>query len=247
MKILVLAAGYGTRLYPLIKDTPKPLLEIAGKPIINYITDKVRDIPDLNEVIVVSNAKFYDQFLHWAEENKDFPQPITIINDGTTTPDDRLGSVGDICYVLQNHPFADDLLVVGGDNIFDYSLEEYIQFAKEKSPHVTIGTYDIGKKENATEFGVVEADEGGKIVSFEEKPTEPKSSLIAMCFYFFPKESLSLLNDYIQESGKTDKAGYYIHWLSENSTVFAYVFEGKWYDIGSIEAYQEAQELFKKK
>lgn len=245
MKALILAAGYGTRLYPLIKDTAKPLLPVANKPLINHILDKIWGLPGLKEVFVVTNNKFHSQFLDWAKENSTAPVPITIINDETNFPDDRLGSVGDIDFALKRCAVDDDLLVVGGDNLFDYSLDEYINFARENSPHITIGLYDIGNIEKAREFGVVQIGEGGKVTSFEEKPQSPRSSLVAMCFYYFPRESLEFISDYLGRSDKTDKAGDYIQWLAEGKEVYGFKFQGKWYDIGSIETYNEAQEKFK--
>lgn len=245
MKTLILAAGYGTRLYPLIKDTAKPLLPVGDKPLINHLLEKIRDLTGLKEVIVVTNNKFYSHFVDWADKTNNFPVGIKVINDGTNSPDDRLGSVGDINFVLKECNPDDDVLVIGGDNLFDYSLGEYIGFARENSPQVTIGLYDIGNIEEARHFGVVEMDQRGKITSFEEKPEFPRSSLIAMCFYYFPRESLQCIPEYISRSGETDKAGDYIHWLSREKEVFGFKFQGKWYDIGNIETYNEVQEKFK--
>lgn len=245
MKVLILAAGYGTRLYPVVRDTPKPLLDIAGKSLVGYLMDKIRGIDGLSEVILVTNDKFYGMFRLWAKQNADFPAPITVINDGTRSPEDRLGSVGDIAYVLNNHEIDDDLFVLGGDNLFDYPLDAFAVFARQKAPAVTIGLYDIQSLKEASLFGVVDLGDEGKILRFEEKPAQPKSSLIAMCSYYFPRASLGLVNDYIHETGQTDKAGDYIHWLVEKGTVYGFQFKGAWYDIGSLQALKEAQEKFK--
>jgi len=198
MKVLILAAGYGTRLYPLIKDTAKPLLPIAGRPLINYLLDEVRGLADLREVFVVTNKKFFADFERWANENADFPAKIRVINDGTTSPEDRLGAVGDIHFVLKNNPIEDDLLIIGGDNLFDFDLQKYIRFAQAQTPAATIGLYDIGDRQEARKFGVVELDAKGKVLVFEEKPDHPRSTLIAMCFYYFPQSSLPLIMQYVQ-------------------------------------------------
>ena len=245
MKVLILAAGYGTRLYPLVVNTPKPLLEVKGKCLIDYSLDKVRNAKSLNEVLVVTNNKFFEVFKDWAKKHSKFPAPIKIINDGTKTPDDRLGSVGDIHFTIQQENIEDDLLVIGGDNLFDDDLSQYFAFAEEKNPAATIGVYDIHSLKDATKFGVVDIDNYGKIISFEEKPEKPKSSLIAMCVYYFPKATVGLVAKYLNESHKADKAGDYIKWLSQKNSVYAFQFRGKWYDIGSIESYREAQEKFK--
>jgi glucose-1-phosphate thymidylyltransferase len=247
MKVLILAAGYGTRLYPLVKDTPKPLLKIGEKPLINFLLEKIAGLKGLSEVLVVTNNKFANVFRDWAKDHKRFKVPVTIINDGTETPDDRLGSVGDINFVLENEPIKEDLLVIGGDNLFDYDLSHYLAFAQKKDPHITIGVYDINDLNKAQQFGVVVMDKEGQVISFEEKPQSPSSSVIAMCFYYFPQASLKLVREYLKQSKKTDNAGNYIQWLSEKSKVYGYKFEGKWYDIGSIESYFEAQERFKEK
>jgi glucose-1-phosphate thymidylyltransferase len=243
MKVLILAAGYGTRLYALVKDKPKALLEVNDKPLIQYILEKIENMQDLNEVILVTNNKFYSIFQEWSKGTS-FSCNIRIVNDQTTTPDDRLGSIGDIDYILKQEDVNDDLLVIGSDNLFDFNLDEYTVFAREKSPAVSIGLYDIHNLEEAKLFGVVGLDDNKKITSFEEKPEQPKSTLIAMCFYFLPKESLNLVGNYLQEVKKSDTAGDYIRWLHQKNEVYGFKFSGKWYDIGSVEAYKEAQEKF---
>lgn len=245
MKVLILAAGYGTRLYPLTLNTPKPLLDISGKPLINYLLDKVCNESDLSEVIVVTNEKFHNDFQSWAKQQEGFSMPISVVNDGTSSPDDRLGSIGDIKYVLEYLTIDEDLLVLGGDNLFDYDLDEYISFAKKKSPFATIGLYDVCSLDDATLFGVVELEDGGKIKGFEEKPEKPKSTLIAMCSYYFPRQSLGLIKQYVDETQRTDKAGDYIHWLVEKGDVYGFQFNGAWYDIGSLEALKVARDKFK--
>lgn len=245
MKVLILAAGYGTRLQALGLNNSKPLLEVGGQPLINFILDKVKNLPNLDQVLVVTNDKFFKSFEEWAKKQTQFPYKIVIVNDGTKTPEDRLGSIGDIEFVIRNKNVNDDILVVGGDNLFDYSLEGYLKFSSGKTG-VTIGLYDIGDLDQATKFGVVATDKNGKIISFEEKPQKPKSTLIAMCCYYLPKDSLPVVAQYLKASGKNDTAGDYIRWLSERKDVFGFKFIGKWYDIGSIESYKEAQQVFKK-
>ena len=134
--------------------------------------------------------------------------------------------------------------MIGSDNLFDYNIDEYVTFAQEKSSAVSIGLYDINDLNEAKQFGVVTLGREGKIASFEEKPRNPQSTLVAMCFYYLPKNSLGLIGDYLLECGKSDTAGDYIRWLVENNDVYGFKFVGKWYDIGSIEAYKEAQERF---
>ncbi len=245
MKVLILAAGYGTRLEVIAKDIPKPLLSIKDRPLIDYIADKFRNLSGISQILVVTNNKFFHAFESWAEKQKDFSQKPKVINDGSKSPDERLGSMGDINFVIQKEKISEDLLVVGGDNLFDAGLEDFIRRAKENSPHVTIGLYDIKEKEKAKIFGVVGLDEKGKVISFEEKPSQPKSTLIGMCLYYYPKESLGLVDRYLKESKKSDTAGDYINWLYQKESVYGFKFSGKWYDIGSVESYYEASGNFK--
>jgi len=226
MKVLILAAGYGTRMYPLVKDTPKALLEINNKPLINYILDRIGSIKGLNEVIIVTNDKFYKAFEEWACQQSAFSHPITVVNDNTSTPDDRLGSIGDIDYVFKQINLDDDVLVIGSDNLFDYNINEYVQFSSDKSPSITVGLYDIGNMEEAKKFGVVSIAKDGKVESFEEKPEQPKSSLVAMCFYYLPKKSLGLIGQYLIESNKSDKAGDFICWQYQKKDVYGFKFPG---------------------
>lgn len=246
MDVIILAAGYGTRLYPLIVDTPKALLKVADRPIIDHLLARLNGVTDIRDVLVVTNNKFYPHFSEWAKTKK-LPFAIRVLNDGTKTPDDRRGSIGDIQFAIDECALREDLLVLGGDNLFDYSLVPGIEFARTQRPHATVGVFDIGGTHDARQFGVVALGPDKKVTSFEEKPERPKSSLVAMCFYYFPKETVGLVRDYLKETGKKDKAGEYIRWLVEKKGVYGFQFKGRWYDIGSIEAYEEAQRAFSRK
>ena len=245
MHFLILAAGYGTRLYPLTKDTPKPLLPVQGRPLIDYLVDKTRCLDNLSQLIVVTNHKFSPHFEHWAKEHKNFKAKIQIVDDGTQSNDDRLGSMGDIDFVLRKLGIREDILILGGDNLFDQDLKKFIEYAKEKIPRITTGLFDIKEKEAAQKFGVVCLNNEKKVIAFDEKPQNPQSTLIGMCLYFLPKQSLPLVATYLQETKRKDTSGDFIKWLSQREDVYGFTFIGKWYDIGSLEAYDEAQRSFK--
>ncbi len=246
MKALILAAGYGTRLASVIKDTPKPLIPVGQRPLVDYVVDKLQDIKSLTEIVVVSNNKFTPHFQEWAS-SRNGGLPIRVVNDGTNTPEERLGSVGDINFVWQSTGSLEDWLIIGGDNLFDGDLSQFVDFAVSKSPAMTIGVYDIKDIQAATKFGVLGVDADQKIISFQEKPKNPASSLITMCLYYFPKQTLVFLPEYLKDSKAVDAAGSYIQWLSEKKNVYGFQFSGKWYDIGSIESLEEARAHFLKK
>jgi glucose-1-phosphate thymidylyltransferase len=240
MKALILAAGYGTRLYPLTKDFPKPLLEINNRPLITYILEKLAAIEDLEDIFIVTNNRFYWELEKWARRTRQrFGKFILkVFNDGTTSPDARLGAVGDINFIIEKGVVADeDLLVAGGDNLFDFGLKEFIAFSKKNAPkNVTVGLFDLQDKKKATKYGVLAIDRDNRIISFEEKPKNPKSSLIAMCLYYFPNQTLRLVNEYIKETGESDASGGYISWLCRKIPVYGFVFKGMWEDIGSFDS-----------
>ncbi len=247
LKVLILAAGYGTRLASVIKDTPKPLIPVGDRPLIDYVVDTLNPVRSLSEIVVVSNNKFTPHFQRWAQSHSGKTCPIRIVNDGTNTPEERLGSVGDIRYVWQREASLDDWVIIGGDNLFDGDMSGFMDFALSKSPAVSIGVYDIKDIQAATKFGVLAIDAGHKVTSFQEKPENPASSLITMCLYYFPRQTLAYLDEYLRESKAVDAAGSYIKWLSEKKNVYGFQFSGKWYDIGSIESLEEARAHFLKK
>ena len=244
MKALILAAGYGTRLASVIKDTPKPLIPVGDRPLVDYVVDKLQDIKSLSEIVVVSNNKFTPHFQQWAATRRGIP--IRVVNDGTNTPEERLGSVGDIRFVWERESVLDDWLIIGGDNLFDGDLSYFVNYAISKDPAVTIGIYDIHDIQAASKFGVLGIDGSNKVISFQEKPAKPASSLITMCLYYFSKKTLNFLTEYLSESKAVDAAGSYIKWLSEKKNVYGFQFTGKWYDIGSVESLEEARAHFLK-
>ena len=244
MKTLILAAGYGTRLYPLTKNKPKPLLPVAKKPIIDYILDKLNEVSELKAIIVISNNKFFSKFKTWAKatEKKFNKFSIKILNDGSNTPEDRLGAIGDIIFSLKKEKIKEDILIVGGDNIFDFNLKNFVLFAKQKRPQVSIGLYDIEDIKKASRFGIVRINKSKRLVSFEEKPRSPKSSLVAICLYYFPKESLRYIFDYIEDKQNTDAPGQYIRWLYKKRPVYGFAFKGIWHDIGHLDYYNRVKD-----
>ncbi len=246
MRALILAAGYGVRLYPLTKNYPKPLLPVGKKPIIEYTIDKLLKVKGLDEIIIVTNNKFYPKFRDWLRERA-FAKPIRIVNDLTKNNEERLGAVGDINFVIQKNVIKDDLLVIGGDNIFDGDLCKFVSFAKKKKVSAVIGVYDIKQEALASHFGVVRLDKDKHVADFREKPLHPDSTLIAMCLYYFPRGQLRFIGKYLTSCRREcDAAGFYIDWLRKKGAVYGYVFKGEWYDIGHLDAYASANQKFLK-
>ncbi len=246
MKALILAAGYGTRLYPKTKNFPKALLEINKKPVIEYIVEKL-DTLKLSKIIVVTNDRFFNKFEQWRASLKTKTK-IDIVNDLTKNPEDRLGAVGDMNVVFSNKKYQDDFIVLGGDNIFEQDLDGFLKAAKKIKVHPSIGIYDIKDKKEAVHFGVVSLNKEKLIVDFQEKPQYPKTTLVAMCLYYFPKKSLHFIRDYLNDENNTkDAAGAYINWVSKQDKVYGFEFKNFWVDIGSPQSYKKAQKLIKRR
>ncbi|RKY38959.1 MAG: nucleotidyltransferase family protein [Candidatus Omnitrophota bacterium] len=244
MKAVILCAGYGTRAYPLTINRAKALLPVRNKPIIEFIVKKVQLLKEVDEIFVVTNHRFYGDFKRWQESF--FSRiPIEIVDDGSTTLKNKLGAIKDLVFVIEKEEIDDDLLVIGGDNLFDFSLSEFIDFAKEKEFKSLIGVYALNGRLKPTKFGIVKLNEERKVVGFYEKPAKLNGSrIISTCIYFFPKEKLSLIKEYIEKGYDTDKIGSYIEWLTKRDEVYGYEFNGTWIDIGDIDSYTQAVFMF---
>lgn len=242
MKALILAAGYATRLYPLTKNQPKPLLEVSEKSILDFIVEKIEKVDSVDEVIVITNEKFTPHFEEWAEA-ADYSKQLTIVNDGTTTNDNRLGAIGDIQFVIEEQGVQDDLLILAGDNLFDFELTDFVDYFNEVDTEV-ITAYEEKNEDQLKRAGIVELDENGRVQSFEEKPDQPKSNYAVPAFYIYKKETLPRINDYLEADNDPDAPGHFIPYLLNKEPVHAYLFEGNRYDIGTLESYERIQKLF---
>mgnify|MGYP001582310697 CR=1 FL=1 len=246
MKALILAAGYATRLYPLTKEYPKPLLEVGKRPIINYIIDKLEALDDIDEILVVTNSKFFPKFKKWLSRLRN-KKHISLVDDLTKSHSDRRGAIGDMNFVINKKRLKGDLLVMGGDNLFSADLKEFLSFVKG-NPSPVIGAYNIKDIRQAKKYGVIKLGAKFKLIDFKEKPENPKSTLIAMCLYYFPKEKLRLIKEYLNsKTDKYDATGFYIDWLRKKVPVYGFAFDGFWYDIGDHKFYREAKQRFLKK
>lgn len=244
MKAIVLAAGYATRLYPLTKDRPKPLLEVAGKTILDYITEKMDRVKEIDEIIIVTNDKFAGHFEDWSKEAS-YSKKLTVVNDGTLTNETRLGAIGDIQYVIEQLGIKDDLMVLAGDNLFDFELTDYVSFYERMDTNC-IATYAEDNMEQLKRNGIAEIDENQKVIGFEEKPAEPKSKYCVPTLYILKEETLPLIKQYLDEGNNPDAPGQVIPYLLQHTEVYAYVFEEKRYDIGTLESYERAQRIFQR-
>ena len=248
MKVLVLAAGYATRLYPLTLTQPKPLLTVAGKPMIDYVLDNLAPIPSIDRVYIVTNARFSGPFERWAAQYRATKSPLdfTIVNDGSTSDDDKLGAIGDLHLVLEREQIDDDIIVVAGDNLFSQSLAPFGEFCRAHQSPV-LGIYDAGSLDLAKKYGVVDLDRTGRILQFTEKPEQPTSTLVGIALYYYPRATLPLIRQYIAEGNNPDQPGRLIQWLCPRLPVLAWNVPGIWYDIGSKETLDEANRIFAKR
>jgi glucose-1-phosphate thymidylyltransferase len=242
MKALILAAGYATRLYPLTREYPKSLLTIGRRPIIDHIIDKLQILNEVDEIVIVTNSKFISLFKKWADNLK-VKKRITLVDDSTKSHAERRGAIGDMNFVINKKHIRDDLLVIGADNLFDGNLQSFLSFAKTNKPHPVIGAYNIKNKAQAKKYGVLRLGRDNKVIDFHEKPAHPKSTLVAMCLYYFPKEKLGRIKEYMNiRTAKIDTIGLYIDWLRKKDAVYGFIFNGRWYDIGHPKLYKEAKE-----
>lgn len=244
MKNVVIAAGYATRLGELTKDFPKPLLKIGENTILGRMLDDIDRIPEVDEHIIVTNHKFVPIFEKWAGEQH-YQKPITIIDDGTSTNETRLGAVCDLLYAMEQLGVDDDLLVVAADNLLFFSFQEFVDFAKEKQTSC-IMCHEQPSIEKLQRTGVVVLDEDMRVLNMEEKPEVPKSHWAVPPFYFYQKEDLELIRHAVENGCGKDAPGNLAHYMVEHTTMHAWPMSAGRFDIGSLDTYYEAVERFGK-
>lgn len=241
MKCLILAAGYATRLYPLTENFPKPLLTVGSKTILDWLIDDIDSANEVDEYVVISNHKFARHFNTWAKTKQ---QRITIVDDGTDTNDNRLGAVKDIQYAIDMLKIDDDMLVIAGDNVLDFSLSEFIRYAKDKNTSCVMRYYE-GDEKKLLKTGVVTIDETDKVLNMTEKSPTPATNWCCPPFYYYTKIDARLVQTGIDSGCGVDAPGSYIAWLCKQVTVHAMEMPGKRYDIGNLENYEMIKKQYK--
>jgi len=242
MKAVVLAGGYARRMWPLTKSRPKHLLPVAGKPMLDYVMRSLESVPNLEEIFISTNKRFQDQFRKYIS-NLSMKKRICLFVEDTRSEEEKLGSVGALGYLIRNSSLRDELLVIGGDNIFSFEMTDFIEYFHIKKANV-IALYDLGDREKACLYGVVRVDEECRIIDFQEKPANPKSTLVSTACYAFTRRGVQSILRYLEEGNDPDKMGHFIEWLYKHEDVYGYVFTGVWFDIGSIESYKAADKYF---
>ncbi|HAZ63888.1 MAG TPA: hypothetical protein DCZ72_09820 [Armatimonadetes bacterium] len=244
MQALILAAGYATRLHPLTLDRAKPLLPIAGRPLIEHILDRALEIDRLRGLHVVTNSRFYPDFEAWAA-GYDTPVPLTIWDDGTSTNADRLGAIGDVGWMIEASGLDEDLLLLAGDNLFDFSLRPLGRlFAKRGT---AVGTYRIADPELVTRYSTVEVDASGRVTSYIEKPPHPTTDLVGISCYLLARAAVPRVAEYLATGGKPDAPGYLMEWLHTQIPVHAVEFSGLWFDVGDVASLTLADNIWRRR
>ena len=241
MKCLILAAGYATRLYPLTENFPKPLLEVGGKTILDWLVDDIDTAGLVDEYVVISNHKFASHFDAWAAGKT---VKVTVVDDGTSSNETRLGAVKDIQFAIDKLALDDEMLVIAGDNVLDFSLTDFVRYAKMKNTSC-IMRYFEPNEQKLTKCGVVEVDEQDRILSMEEKPAQPKSHWCCPPFYYYTRQDAKLVEKGIAAGCGTDAPGSYIAWLCTQTPVHAMQMPGKRFDVGNLESYTRIKKEYK--
>ena len=243
MKAIVLAAGYATRLYPLTINKPKALLEVGGRTILDFVVSEIVTISEVDEIAIVTNARFYDTFKQWSK-NADYGVKITVINDNTDSDDNKLGAIGDMKYTIDALKLNDDLLVMASDNIFTFKLKDFYERYKELDRDLIL-IKEIHSEADLKRMANVVTDENGKVIKMVEKPPVPISGTAAYASYIYKKETITAIDQYLREGNNPDAPGFFPSWLIKHKDVYAYTFTGECYDIGTPEAYAEVCKLYK--
>ena len=246
MKVIVLAGGFAKRMWPLTKDQPKHLLNVAKKPMLSYVLDKIDKIENtLVDIVYIStNARFKQKFEKFLDDYESELNLKLIIED-TLSEGEKLGSIGALYYLITKENIDDDLLIIGGDNLFEFDLSDMVQFFKTKGSD-TIAVYDTGSIEKAKLYGVLDVDSDDKIINFLEKPKDPPSTLCATACYLLTKDGVNALKEYVDGGNNPDAMGFFVSWLIDKKNVYAYSFSGSWFDVGSFESLKEADVFYSK-
>jgi len=243
MKAIILAGGYATRLRPLTENYSKCLLPVGGRPMLDWILDRIRGVGEIDEVHVVTNSRFAGDFERWAREKDD----VTVHDDGTSTNEDRLGAIGDVAFTLDRAAVEDDVLVVAGDNLFEYDLQGFVDFWRAKGGVASaVAVHDVGDLRLARQYAVIDVDADDRITSFVEKPADPASTLAATATYIYHREHVPLVRRYLEEGNAPDQSGSFFEWLQAREPVYAYRFTGSWLDIGDREQLLAADNLLRR-
>lgn len=243
MKCIVLAAGYATRLYPLTENFPKPLLEVNGMSILDYLLKDIDKIDSVTEHIIVSNHRYFEHFEKWAKETANVEKPITVLDDKSESNETRMGAVKDIRFAIESLGIDEDILVIAGDNLVDFSFKGFVDFASEKNASAVMVSYEESLEE-LRRCGVMVPDENMKIISMEEKPQNPKSNWCVGPFYIYKRKDLPLVAKGIEEGCGVDAPGSFVCYLCTKSEVYGYVMPGSRYDIGDLESYEHVKKVY---
>ena len=241
MKCMILAAGYATRLYPLTENFPKPLLKVGEKTILDWLIDDIDSAGIVDGYVVISNHKFVRHFEEWADGHK---PPITVLDDGTSTNETRLGAVRDMQFAIDALDLDDDLLVIAGDNVLDFSLTRFIRYALAKGTSCTMRYAEFDEKK-CRKSGISEIGEGDLLVSFEEKPEHPKSNWATPPFYFYTRADAAKIGDAVADGCGTDAPGSLVAWMCRRSVIHSMEMPGSRYDIGNLESYENVKRTYK--
>lgn len=241
MKCMILAAGYATRLYPLTENFPKPLLKVGDKTILDWLVDDIDSSNLVDEYVVISNHKFAHHFEDWAKEKA---QKITVVDDGTSTNETRLGAVKDIQFAIEQLNIDDDMLVIAGDNVLDFSLTKFVDYCKFKNTSCIMRYFEPETKK-LLKSGVVTIDDNDKVLNMTEKSPTPATNWCCPPFYYYTRQDAKLVKQGIESGCGTDAPGSYIAWLCTKTDVHAMEMPGSRYDIGNLESYEKVKAEYK--
>ena len=242
MKCIILAAGYATRLYPLTENFPKPLLKVKDKTILDWLVDDINLSNSIDEYIIISNHKYVDSFEKWIKE-KNNSIKITLLDDGTTSNENRKGAVADIQFAIEELNIDDDLLVIAGDNVLDFSLNKFIDYFKEKKSTCIMRYYEENI-EKLKKSATVKLDENDVVTNMIEKPSEPDSNWCSPAFYIYKKDDVKKVKEALDDGCNKDAPGSFISWLYDKSIVHAMKMPGKRYDIGNLDSYEKVNKEY---
>lgn len=246
MKAIILAGGYATRLWPITRNQPKQLLPVAGKAIIEYPMEQIEIVRIIDESIISTNAYFEYNFREWFSKYQ-IRKNTKLVIEKTYSQNEKLGSVGALDFLIKKLKIKSNILIVAGDNLFEFSIRKFCNFFKEKKSPVA-ALYDIKDKRRIKgRYGVVKLGKNSKIINFEEKPKKPKTNLVNTGCYILPSKDLKLIDKYLADGNNPDVIGYFLQWLTKRKSVYGYVFDSPWFDIGSFDAYDAANKYYREK